>query len=39
MQVMETTDCGFSRLMQDAESGRSILQRVHKLPCCKITIV
>ncbi|KAG0563729.1 hypothetical protein KC19_8G055000 [Ceratodon purpureus] len=36
MRVVEANDCGFLRLVQDAESGRSILQRVHKLDCCQL---
>ncbi|KAG0563685.1 hypothetical protein KC19_8G051300 [Ceratodon purpureus] len=36
MRVVEANDCGFVRLVQDAESGRSILQRVHKVDCCKL---
>ncbi|KAG0564039.1 hypothetical protein KC19_8G078200 [Ceratodon purpureus] len=36
MRVVEANDCGFLRLVQDAESGRSILQRVHLLDCCKL---
>ena len=35
VQRLEVNDCGFLRLAQDIESGRSILQCVHKLPCCK----
>ncbi|KAG0563627.1 hypothetical protein KC19_8G046500 [Ceratodon purpureus] len=36
MRVVEANDCGFLRLVQDAESGRSILQRVHKVDCCQL---
>ncbi|KAG0563881.1 hypothetical protein KC19_8G066900 [Ceratodon purpureus] len=39
MRVVEANDCGFLRLVQDAESGRSILQRVHKLDCCKLIML
>ncbi|KAG0563460.1 hypothetical protein KC19_8G033400 [Ceratodon purpureus] len=39
MRVVEANDCGFLRLVQDAESGRSILQRVHKLNCCKLVML
>ncbi|KAG0564220.1 hypothetical protein KC19_8G093100 [Ceratodon purpureus] len=36
LRVVEANDCGFLRLVQDAESGRSILQRVHKEDCCEL---
>ncbi|KAG0564195.1 hypothetical protein KC19_8G091100 [Ceratodon purpureus] len=36
LRVVEANDCGLLRLVQDAESGRSILQRVHKVECCKL---
>ncbi|KAG0608200.1 hypothetical protein M758_8G086800 [Ceratodon purpureus] len=36
LRVVEANDCGFLRLVQDTESGRSILQRVHKVDCCKL---
>ncbi|KAG0564194.1 hypothetical protein KC19_8G091000, partial [Ceratodon purpureus] len=36
LRVVEANDCGFLRLVQDAESGRSILQRVHKVDSCKL---
>ncbi|KAG0607731.1 hypothetical protein M758_8G050400 [Ceratodon purpureus] len=39
MRVVEANDCGFLRLVQDAESGRSILQRVHKVDCCKLIML
>ncbi|KAG0563674.1 hypothetical protein KC19_8G050100 [Ceratodon purpureus] len=39
MRVVEANDCGFLRLVQDAESGRSILQRVHKVDCCKLVML
>ena len=32
---VEANDCGFLRHVQDTESERLILQRVHNLPCCK----
>lgn len=34
LEVVEVSDCGFLRNVQDTESGLEILQRVHKLPCC-----
>ncbi|KAG0607709.1 hypothetical protein M758_8G048500 [Ceratodon purpureus] len=39
MRVVEANDCGFLRLVQDVESGRSILQRVHKVDCCKLVML
>ncbi|KAG0607740.1 hypothetical protein M758_8G051100 [Ceratodon purpureus] len=39
MRVVEADDCGFLRLVQDAESGRSILQRVHKVDCCQLIML
>ncbi|KAG0557244.1 hypothetical protein KC19_11G113000 [Ceratodon purpureus] len=39
MRVVEANDCGFLRLVQDTKSGRSILQRVHKLDCCKLIML
>ncbi|KAG0601411.1 hypothetical protein M758_11G108300 [Ceratodon purpureus] len=39
MRVVEANDCGILRLVQDAESGRSILQRVHKVDCCKLIML
>ncbi|KAG0607725.1 hypothetical protein M758_8G049800 [Ceratodon purpureus] len=39
MRVVEANDCGFLRVVQDAESGRSILQRVHKVDCCQLIML
>ena len=37
--MLKANDCGFLRLAQDIESGRSILQRVYNLPCCKTVTI
>ena len=38
LHVIEANDCGMLRIVQDTTNGQLMLQRLHNLPCDKVTL-